>query len=226
MRSGRRHRPKLRQGHAKGWASERDTARLGWPATQSHEPGPEAVAQREELRPLIRGMVAALPRVYRETLELRLIEEQSTADGRYGNPPWHIVIQSHYPSARRLRPAREATRRFRLTLAPVSGISEADFGYVESNLNACGDSEFPSLNSEFLVMPTDKESLEFVTFDSGYEALERATGSLMAIEPVVFTVPISLIVHCCMLGLQPAGVDAVRNRAQWLGGHAACGTGH
>lgn len=64
--------------HKGGRAREVQLGTVG--VLQAHGPDPEAAAQQEELRRLLRAMVAALPTVYRETLELRLLEGESTAD--------------------------------------------------------------------------------------------------------------------------------------------------
>ena len=85
---------------------------------------------------------------------------------------------------------------------------EADFDDLESNLDAYVDAVFGSLESEFLVMPKGKGFVEFATFDAGYEALNRATLNFAVVEPekvepVVFRLPISLVVLRCILGFTP-----------------------
>ena len=85
---------------------------------------------------------------------------------------------------------------------------EVDFDEVRSNLDAYVDAVFGCLESEFLVMPKGRGFIEFPTFEAGYEALKRATGSFRevtptTITPVVFETPISLIVLRCMLGFTP-----------------------
>ena len=82
---------------------------------------------------------------------------------------------------------------------------EVGFDEVQSNLDAHVDAVFGCLESEFLVMPRGKGFVEFSTFEMGYEALKRATGNFRdvtpeKVAPVVFEIPISMIVLRCMLG--------------------------
>ena len=89
---------------------------------------------------------------------------------------------------------------------------EVGFDELQSDLNEYVDAVFACLESEFLVMPKGKGFVEFSTFESGYEALKRATGGFREFTPeniasVVFEVPISLVVLRCVLGCcfsQPA----------------------
>jgi len=76
---------------------------------------------------------------------------------------------------------------------------EIGFDKVRSNLDACIDAVFGCLESEFLVMPKGDGFVEFPLFESGYEALKRATGSFREVTPdtvvpVVVETPIALIV--------------------------------
>ena len=85
---------------------------------------------------------------------------------------------------------------------------EVGFDEVQSNLDEYVDAVFGCLESEFLVMPKGTGFIEFSTFDAGYEALKRATSGFQDVTPervgpVVFEVPISLIVLRCMLGFTP-----------------------
>ena len=85
---------------------------------------------------------------------------------------------------------------------------EVGFDEVQSNLDEYVDAVFGCLESEFLVMPKGTGFVEFSTFDAGYEALKRATSGFQDVTPervgpVVFEVPISLIVLRCMLGFTP-----------------------
>lgn len=85
---------------------------------------------------------------------------------------------------------------------------EASVTDIEANLDSYVDAVFECLDSEFLVMPKGEGFVEFETFDSGYEALKRATRNFAevrpdTVEPVVFRQPVSLIVLRCMLGFTP-----------------------
>lgn len=85
---------------------------------------------------------------------------------------------------------------------------EISFDEVQENLDVCIDELFGCLESEFLIMPKGNGFIEFGTFETGYEALKRATRGFQdvtpaTVTPVVFTVPISLIVLRCMLGFTP-----------------------
>ena len=86
---------------------------------------------------------------------------------------------------------------------------EVGFEEVRNNLDACVDAVFGCLESEFLVMPKGDGFVEFPLFESGYEALKRATGSFRdvtpdTVVPVVVEFPIALIVLRCMLGFTPS----------------------
>lgn len=85
---------------------------------------------------------------------------------------------------------------------------EVSFDEVRANMDEYVNKVFGCLDSEFMVMPKGTGFLEFSTFESGYEALKRATGEFQQIttstvEPVVFETPISFIVLRCMLGFTP-----------------------
>ena len=86
---------------------------------------------------------------------------------------------------------------------------EIGFDEVRNNLDACVDAVFGCLESEFLVMPKGDGFVEFPLFESGYEALKRATGGFQdvtpdTVVPVVVETPIALIVLRCMLGFTPS----------------------
>ena len=64
------------------------------------------------------------------------------------------------------------------------------------------------MESDFLVMPKGPGFVEYPAFGTGYEALKQATTGFQnvmpeTVTPVVFDIPISLIVLCCMLGFTP-----------------------
>jgi len=85
---------------------------------------------------------------------------------------------------------------------------EVPFEEVQANLDLYVDEVFSCLESEFLVMPKGPGFVEYPTFETGYEALKRATADFQSvtpetITPVVSDIPISLIVLRCMLGFTP-----------------------
>ena len=85
---------------------------------------------------------------------------------------------------------------------------EVDFDELQTDLDNYVDAVFGCLESEFLVMPKGNGFVEFRVFESGYEALKRATGSFGdvssdTVAAVVFEKPIALIVLRCMLGFSP-----------------------
>ena len=60
---------------------------------------------------------------------------------------------------------------------------EVGFDEVQSNMDAYVDAVFGCLESEFLVMPKGIGFVEFSTFETGYEALKRATGNFHDMTP-------------------------------------------
>ena len=60
---------------------------------------------------------------------------------------------------------------------------EVGFDEVQSNLDEHVDAVFGCLESEFLVMPKGTGFIEFSTFETGYEALKRATGGFRDVRP-------------------------------------------
>ena len=85
---------------------------------------------------------------------------------------------------------------------------EVGFDDVRSDLETYVDAVFGCLESEFLVMPKGKGFVEFSVFESGYEALKRATRGFQdvtpeTVTPAVLDTPVSLIVLRCMLGFSP-----------------------
>ena len=82
---------------------------------------------------------------------------------------------------------------------------EVDFDELQSDLDTYVDAVFGCLVSEFLVIPKGKGFVEFPVFEKGYEALKQATSGFRdvtpdTVAPVVFEMPIALIVLRCMLG--------------------------
>ena len=85
---------------------------------------------------------------------------------------------------------------------------EVGFAELQSDLDSYVDAVFGCLESEFLVMPKGKGFVEFPVFEEGYEALKRATGGFLNVQPdivaaVVHETPMALIVLRCMLGFTP-----------------------
>ena len=85
---------------------------------------------------------------------------------------------------------------------------EVGFDEVQANIDGYVDEVFGCLESEFLIMPRGSGFVEFPVFETGYEALKRATRNFQdvtpdTLTPVVFEIPISLIVLRCMMGFTP-----------------------
>ena len=85
---------------------------------------------------------------------------------------------------------------------------EVGFDELQSDIESYVDAVFGCLASEFLVMPKGKGFVEFPVFESGYEALKRATGgfrdvSAGTVGAAVFETPMALVVLRCMLGFTP-----------------------
>ena len=85
---------------------------------------------------------------------------------------------------------------------------EVSFDEVQADIDTYIDAVFTCLHSEFLVVPKGTGFVEFPVFDSGYEALKRATDGFQDVSPdiiasVVFDKPISLVVLRCILGFTP-----------------------
>lgn len=85
---------------------------------------------------------------------------------------------------------------------------EVSFEELESDLDTYVDAVFGCLESDFLVMPKGDGFVDFPVFESGYEALKRATRTFRdvtptKVTPVVFETPLALIVLRCMLGFTP-----------------------
>ncbi|MCF7997143.1 MAG: hypothetical protein K9L32_09415 [Chromatiaceae bacterium] len=85
---------------------------------------------------------------------------------------------------------------------------ETPFDEIQTNLDQYVDEVFTCLTSEFLVMPKGPGFVEFAIFDTGYEALKRATRNFNQVTPetilpAVYETPITLIVLRCILGFTP-----------------------
>ena len=85
---------------------------------------------------------------------------------------------------------------------------EVPFAQVQANPDEYVSAIFSCLESEFLVLPKGKGFVEYPVFESGYEDLKQATASFTEITPsnilpVVFNIPISVIIIRTMLGFTP-----------------------
>ncbi len=98
---------------------------------------------------------------------------------------------------------------------------EVGFDEVQSNLDEYVDAVFGCLESEFLVMPKGTGFVEFSTFETGYEALKRATGGFRDVSPekvapVVFEVPISLVASvACWVSRRRSGPTTRAGTPAW-----------
>src|SRR5947207_10053947 len=82
------------------------------------------------------------------------------------------------------------------------------FDIVQSRLDEFVSVIFSSLESEFLVLPKGEGFVEYAVFETGYEALKRATSGFASLDPAavldaVLKTPIALIVLRTMLGFTP-----------------------
>ena len=85
---------------------------------------------------------------------------------------------------------------------------EVPFVDVEFKIEGYVDSVFASLRSEFLTLPKGEGYVEYPTFETGYEALKRATKDFRTFEPeeiltVARAIPIVFLVVRTMLGFTP-----------------------
>jgi len=90
----------------------------------------------------------------------------------------------------------------------VSYPFEASVSDLRKHTDAYVDSVFSCLESEFLVLPRGPGFVEYSTFETGYEALKRATQGFKRLDadkalPVVQATPIAFIVLRSMLGFTP-----------------------
>jgi hypothetical protein len=108
---------------------------------------------------------------------------------------------------------------------------EVSYEELQADIDRYVDAVFAALQSAFLVMPKGAGFIDYATFEQGYEALKRATGSFRQMPPdavfdVVRSVPVSLVVLRSILGLSPPewayvtnerlGVDISQNAARSL----------
>lgn len=85
---------------------------------------------------------------------------------------------------------------------------EVPFDEVQANIEAHVSAVFSCLESEFLVMPKGAGFIDYAIFETGYEALKRATREFADVAPTALLgaaieVPISLLVLRTILGFTP-----------------------
>ena len=85
---------------------------------------------------------------------------------------------------------------------------EVPFEEVEQDLDAYVDTVFSCLQSEFLTLPKGPDFIEYSVFETGYEALKKATNDFRNLSPeqvieTVYRSPIALVVLRTMLGFTP-----------------------
>jgi len=85
---------------------------------------------------------------------------------------------------------------------------EFEFDVVQARLDEFVSVVFSSLESEFLILPKGDGFVEYAVFETGYEALKRATTGFASlnVEAIVNAVretPITLVVLRTMLGFTP-----------------------
>ncbi|SEC01118.1 hypothetical protein [Bradyrhizobium erythrophlei] len=85
---------------------------------------------------------------------------------------------------------------------------EADFGAAGIDFNPYIDEVFAELTSTFLTMPRGEGFLDYPTFESGYEALKKATGGFTTITAdllikTVYATPVTFVVIRTILGFTP-----------------------
>ena len=117
---------------------------------------------------------------------------------------------------------------------------EVDAGELRKHADVYVNSVFSCLQSDFLVLPRGSGFVDYATFETGYEALKRATQGFSDLTaetalPVVQATPIAFIVLRAMLGFTPpewaylasqrAGVAIPQNAARTLDRKARLGPG-
>lgn len=85
---------------------------------------------------------------------------------------------------------------------------EAELSEIEASPEPFVSAVFSSLASEFLMLPKGDGFVDYAAFESGYEALKRATGGFATLPPAqvlqaVLESPIAFVVLRSMLGFTP-----------------------
>jgi hypothetical protein len=105
---------------------------------------------------------------------------------------------------------------------------EAEFSEIEAAPEPFVSAVFSSLASEFLTLPKGEGFVDYAVFETGYEALKKATSGFAALPrpevlKTVLQVPIAFVVLRSMLGFTPpewAYVAAQRHHAELNQGFA------
>ena len=98
---------------------------------------------------------------------------------------------------------------------------EAEFSEIEAAPESFVSALFSSLASEFLTLPKGEGFVDYSAFETGYEALKKATSGFASLPrpevlKTVLEVPITFVVLRSMLGFTPpewAYVATLRYRA-------------
>ena len=86
---------------------------------------------------------------------------------------------------------------------------EADFSNPAIDLDPFIDEVFGELKSGFLELPKGQGFVEYPAFETGYQALKKATAGFTSIEPgaiteAIYATPIAFIVLRTILGFTPS----------------------
>jgi hypothetical protein len=86
---------------------------------------------------------------------------------------------------------------------------DADFSDPGLSLDPFIDEVFSELKSGFLELPKGQGFVEFAVFESGYQALKKATTDFTVVEPgsvtaAIYATPIAFIVLRTILGFTPS----------------------
>ena len=85
---------------------------------------------------------------------------------------------------------------------------EVPFYEVQANIEEHVSAVFSCLESEFLIMPKGAGFIDYAVFETGYEALKKATREFADVTPstllaAVTEIPISLLILRTILGFTP-----------------------
>jgi hypothetical protein len=85
----------------------------------------------------------------------------------------------------------------------------ADYSDPSLNLDPFIDEVFGELKSGFLELPKGEGFVDYGVFETGYQALKKATGGFLSVTPetvlpVIYSAPISFIVLRTILGFTPS----------------------
>jgi hypothetical protein len=93
---------------------------------------------------------------------------------------------------------------------------------LAADIDSFVDSVYAGLSSDFITMPRGKGFVDYATFETGYEALKKATSGFARLEPAalldtIIKVPIAFVVVRAMLGFSPselAYTTTIRTRVE------------